>query len=554
MVFWLILSCKDGRGKKRYIIPSVYGGLMVLSISFNLIGLLDILALLSVPLIASLLILDRFFLTDHKKFFRPPISSLSINYLAAIGIILGIISLIITILTPVYTASPVPSPISILGVPNYAHGLIALFSSFSPILIFLFTFCVPLKLLLNELSTRIPKLRLATNSSLFFEKKNTKVLIVLLSLSMLLSIAIAIIPHEAVINKTNRLVGTDTHYYIGWQKNLTQSRDIQQFLEEAFLKISAGDRPASVLFIFAIVNSIPLDPVLVIDNLSLILAPVLVVVVFFLTRELTSNDMASILSAFLTAISSQTLIGIYAGFYANWIALIIGYLLFVFLIRYLKVRGRVNIVVYSLLVVLLLFSHVTTWTIFTIVVTIFLMVMLKLSYYSRRSIILLLLIVLSTIVVDVVRGSSIKIVGGIEEDIAVSNIYGAGLGQFAYRWSNLVYTTQVYLAGLFSNPIILILGLYWLYHSKLSDQSSIFLLIFLSLGVIPLFIGSIVIQARVFFDIPFQIPAAIALTYMRKHSSGGLFLFCIGILLVAASVNAASNFYFVPGNTSQGVL
>ena len=64
--------------------------------------------------------------------------------------------------------------------------------------------------------------------------------------------------------------------------------------------------------------------------------------------------------------------------------------------------------------------------------------------------------------------------------------------------------------------------MYWLYHSKLSEQSSIFLLIFLSLGVIPLFIGSIVIQARVFFDIPFQIPAAIALTYMRKHSGGGV--------------------------------
>jgi hypothetical protein len=265
-----------------------------------------------------------------------------------------------------------------------------------------------------------------------------------------------------------------------------------------------------------------------------------------LTRELTSNDIASVLSAFLTAISSQTLIGIYAGFYANWIALIIGYLSFVFLFRYLKVRSRINIAVYSVLVVLLLLSHANTWTIFTIVAITFLIVMLKVCYYSRRSVILLLLIVLSTVVIDIIRSSGIKSAGGIEEVIAVSNSYGTGLGQFTNRWSNLVYTTQVYLAGQFSNPIILTLGLYWLYRSKLTEQSSIFLLIFFSLGIIPLFIGSEVIQARVLFDIPIQIPAAIALTYLRKHSSGSLFLLCIGIWLVAISVSAVSNFYFVP--------
>jgi hypothetical protein len=179
-----------------------------------------------------------------------------------------------------------------------------------------------------------------------------------------------------------------------------------------------------------------------------------------------------------------------------------------------------------------------------IVTAIFLMVLFKLNYYRRKSIILLLLIIMSTVAIDIVRSSTISNGGGIEEDIGVSNYYGTGLQQFVQRWSNLVYTTQIYLAGQFSNPIILMLGLYWLFRSKLLEQSSIFLVIFFSLGVIPLFIGSVVIQARVFYDIPFQISAAISLSYLRKQSS--LFLVAIGIWLVAISVSAASNFYFVP--------
>jgi hypothetical protein len=158
-----------------------------------------------------------------------------------IGIILGIISIIVMILTPVYSASPIPPSISLLGVPDYAHELIALFSSTSPILILLLVFSVPLKLMLNEPTSRISKWRKTINSSLHAEKIKTKGLIVFLSLSMLLSIAIAIIPHEAVINRTGQFVGTDTPHYIDWQKNLTQSRDMQEFLDKVFVK-EAGDR------------------------------------------------------------------------------------------------------------------------------------------------------------------------------------------------------------------------------------------------------------------------------------------------------------------------
>ena len=97
------------------------------------------------------------------------------------------------------------------------------------------------------------------------------------------------------------------------------------------------------------------DLLFVFERLPLILGPLLVLAAYYLTRELTlNNDTASLLGSFLTAVSLPTLIGIYAGSYANWFALIIGYLCIIFLFRYLKVPSRFNLSLYSVLVVSML--------------------------------------------------------------------------------------------------------------------------------------------------------------------------------------------------------
>ena len=134
---------------------------------------------------------------------------------------------------------------------------------------------------------------------------------------------------------------------------------LKKFIRQAFVIQSAGDRPLTLIFLFTIAkivnanaNLFYTDLFYIIEHVSLILGPALVLVIYLLTRELTSNDITSLLASFLTAISFQTLIGIYAGFYANWLALIIGYMSFVFLIRFLKKPSKLNLISYSILIVL----------------------------------------------------------------------------------------------------------------------------------------------------------------------------------------------------------
>ena len=103
------------------------------------------------------------------------------------------------------------------------------------------------------------------------------------------------------------------------------------------------------------------DPFQVIEYSPALFAPLLALVTFFLTRELTGNDKISIVASLLSAISFQTLIDIYSGYYANWLALIIGYSAFGFLVRCLKRPSKIELMALGLLMIGLLFAHSYTW-------------------------------------------------------------------------------------------------------------------------------------------------------------------------------------------------
>ena len=100
-----------------------------------------------------------------------------------------------------------------------------------------------------------------------------------------------------------------------------------------------------MILLYSMVHLTGQDPFFIVEYSPLVLTPLLILVTFFLAREITSNDRISIISCFLTAISFQTLIGIYSGFYANWIALILGYFGFILLIRCLRSPTKFELIV-----------------------------------------------------------------------------------------------------------------------------------------------------------------------------------------------------------------
>ena len=524
---WLALSLLK---RLRIIIPVIYVGLTTLS---SLLGsiTLDAAILFSLPIVLSLLIYDNF-ITKILNFS----GSLNLRYLSVLFVVLSVLSLIVSS-APLFSFQS-----SKIQIHDYLHDIFLLFGSFSPVLISVLILGSSVKLLIGKSIFKIFK---TEKLSLLTSNKKSTNKILCLSLIMVLSIILSFIPHQATVNSDNQSVGSDSGDYVIWLRSLANSKDTSDFIHQAFVVQSGGDRPISLIFFYAVSKIAPSNPSYIMDHLPIMLAPALVLSMFLLTREITSNDRTSLFVAFFTAVSFQTLIGIYGGLYANFFSLIVGYLSFVFLIRFLKKSGRTNFIIYILLMILFVFSHVYTWTVFTLVMSIFLVLMYKLNHYDKKRIIFVFLVVLLSVSVDVSRTVITNTHGGISQDIALANNGGASLPQLAMSWNTLIDTMQNYGGGQFGNFIILILGLYWLFKSDLRTPTGVLLAIFLSIGILPLLFGSDLIQSRVFYEIPFQMPAGIALAYLTRKINV-LMISSICIWMFAISLKMATNFYFVP--------
>jgi hypothetical protein len=541
----------------RYSLSIAYGGtgtiLAVISpnnISFYVI------TLLSLPLIISVSLYYYYY--KRQKNVLNFNAELTLRYISLVVVAISVIWIIVSILA-FFIA---PDFESISG-GSYANQLFLLLSSFASIYIFLLVFCLPVKVLfrgaLRMLKLDIKEEDMSQTLPNHYEqnRQKTQTKIGFLSLAIFLSVILVLIPQHPSINIDNQDIGVDTHFYVTWIEELAKSKSAYDFAYQAFIvQGQNGDRPLSLIFLFLVYHIVGGNLSEVLEHSPIILGPGLVLALYFLTLELTRNEKIALIAAFLGAVSLHTLAGIYGGFYANWLALIVGYISIVFLFRYLRSGRRSDIVIFSILLIGVLFFHVYTWTILAAIAGVFLLTMLVIqnkqknntnnnNYFPDRRIIwLLLFAILPSIVVDVSKvlltGSS----GGLEQDIELAQ-RGLGIEQFNLRWEILNTTMYHSLGGVFSNFIILLLGLFWLLKSNMREPYTVFLIIFLSAGIVPLFFGTWHIQARVFYDIPFEIPAAMSLYYISKRSGSMLVILAGCTWLVAISLFTVMNYILV---------
>lgn len=582
---WLIISVRENR--VNLIICALFGALAILSIA-NLFNVLSPLSLASGPLIIGLLIFNSLPPSGRSISFS---KMLYFTYVSMIAIFIGIISLFITITALI----PIDSDQNYLR--NYAYQVYLILSSLSPVFLILLAFSIPIKLIGGKVIRMFSNWRIGKkenivmrNGSLdshglnildesisvgsngdvlnadlinnrksrgFDRRKVAICLILIISGSSL----ITLIPlYVSSINDQDYRGGVDTDFYVRWTSdliNVSLSNGTSELLNQVFVVASNGDRPVSLLFILGIAQAAQAMGISnAIDYIPTILAPLLVLSVFFMTREMTLNFRASLFAALLTTMSFQILIGIYAGYYANWLALIIGYSSIGFLFRYLRDPSKADLVIFSLLIVTLLFVHVYTWMMFTFVFALFLAVLIvKPNYYPRKSLKILLFILSCVSIIEVLRSS---LIGWVGRDASMQTVeLFLGSEYLIERWDTLVNTTQQFLGALFANPIPYLLSLYWLFKSGVKKKfpPNILILLFFSIAIAPVLIGDWVTQSRIIYNIPFQVPAAIALTYFLKENTkvggneksvlldGGLLVIAVYLWSFIISLRVLLNFY-----------
>ena len=207
-VVWLLLSVK---GKTGILLSSLYGVIALIAASLGAYPIfVDIIALLSIPIIALLLVTQSFFQNKNIVIVN---KRLTFNYVAIIGISTGIAAIMISLLPVLFAIQP-----ESISLRNFVVEILTLLSSsFSPILMALLVFCFPVKLLLNEfLPKRVKEKTDRLDRVLTHRTLQSKTKITGLVLAIILCIILVLIPHQLTINKDGQRIGVDTQYYVNW--------------------------------------------------------------------------------------------------------------------------------------------------------------------------------------------------------------------------------------------------------------------------------------------------------------------------------------------------
>lgn len=523
------------QNKKKYFVITAFGLSLMLSLSLSMESAIKIISAISLPTILVFIIIDKIFKKNIVTFNL----KLTVNYISISAISIAITSSFALSSYLFFPELPLPSW-------NYIYLFFIIISIFSPIYLTLISFGYPLGLILSSLKKRLRRSfshnQEFVNLTEKYLKRRTRIFLFFVIIS--LAITVSMIPHLRIVDEDNRAIGSDTKYYVRFLETIAQSSGYEDVLYKAFVTVVGGDRPLSLLFFFWLSTTFyQSNFFLSLEYVPVLLSPLLVISIYFLTFSITRNHLTSLFASLIT-IPSHMLIGIYAGLYANWFALIWGYLAMLFLFRLTEKQKKIDVIVFSVLLVVLLFSHAQTWTIFMYVIGLFTAVLyFRNKRQNKSTAAYILFSILPSIVIDVLRMLLINF-SGVSQELSFAMKREVGIHGIAVIWDNLIDTAHLYLAGQIANPIILLLVIYWLYNIKIKANYVIFLGIFFSLYIFPLLFADATIQARFFYEIPFQIPAAIALTVLKERT-GSYLAFTICVWLAVMSLYTAANFVLI---------
>jgi hypothetical protein len=379
------------------------------------------------------------------------------------------------------------------------------------------------------------------------------------SKTLLMVCLLAVVPslllplYSYVVNSTDvPFFGTDIPEYLKWLGFLSAfQNDPSSYLYQTFVHIDGGSRPLSILVMYSLSTISNQTEQTVLKYLPVILGPFLVMSIYYLTRtSYPENRSLAVIAAIMTAVSHQIIIGFYTAFYSNWMALITMSISIIFLLKSMRNPDHKNLALFATFTTLTLFFHSYVWSYYIVVIALFLIwsaVQKKSRKESLKIIIILGIITSGIIAIDVAKSH----VGGasniFEKDLS-NPVTSVGFNEFADKWHNLNTTFVVYLGGFLTNSAVLLLVFLWTLKANYTNDSDRFFLSMLFVSLLPILFGDFVVQSRILYNIPLQIPASIMMYKLYnspKTPFGKPLLIVIILMQFNYALRAMANMYFV---------
>lgn len=340
-------------------------------------------------------------------------------------------------------------------------------------------------------------------------KQRTATLI--LAFSMAAATLLTLYPYSPALNPDCHHVGVDIHYYAGdWLPNMANQTSILQTINYAFSRIS--DRPLGLLLMYAVYKTTGFSTWNVAMFLPAILAPLTVLATYYFSREARLNQAVTCLAAVFTIFSYHLTTGIFAGFLSNWMAIIGVYIFSGLLMHSVRLKSGLHGFLAASTMVLVLFTHAETWGMLMGVMAVFALLQLFSDIRAKRAFpswnMKLLTIILAVNASATVLRNYFLSFGGTVEVLQVAQS-GLSLQNIAAYWSTVTYTFNSYMFGTFLNLLIILLSLIGaLAILTKSGETREYLISWLLASTIPFILGTIVIQARILYNLPISVFAA----------------------------------------------
>ena len=339
-----------------------------------------------------------------------------------------------------------------------------------------------------------------------------------------------------------RLIGVDTPWYY---QNLLDISGPSGF-SHVMSNYGASSRMPYLLILYVIMALTSFTPEFVVKIGPAVPAAFLGVATFFLMRSITRDDVLASLSAFLALFSITTTVGVYAGIFANWLALGWVVLFLGLLLRMWHKPSWPNILLSTLVSFAILLTHAWTWAVTLASLMVFVMLSLFLSLAThgtspRGPAIKSSLLVVGMNLMILLLAASLFLTG---EFIHLSSegIAAISLNNFTSFPSAVAFTARYYVGGFIANPPIILIAIIGLVFSRRFGQHVSLLLssILLVTSTPLLFVGSWW-QWRLLYMVPYQLPAVFGVAMASQgitRSNGRLaglcrLLFMLVVLLAS---------------------
>lgn len=364
-----------------------------------------------------------------------------------------------------------------------------------------------------------------------------------------LAVIFPIYPYLPSINPDFKVVSVDVPHYLNWIGEV-QAGD-KDLIQKAF-EVNNGDRPLSLLLISGLQTFTGLPLHVIIRFLPLMLGPLLIGAVYCFVKLGTSDNKLAGLCALVTVVSFHFVVGIYAGFLANWLALVTSYLSFLMLLLAWTRSSKKYYLLFMSSTLFTMLIHVHTWTYLMASIILFLFISYIVHRHERTKI--LKIVILSSIIginvaVDLSKIYYLGGPSGLKNDFEIAQT-DIGVKEFLLRWNNLKFAFQAFVGGYLTHTLIFFLALAWTLQGNYRNSFDRVLLASVFVGSLPIILGDFHMQTRILYNMPVHIPATIMLYNIINNNKIHPLLLALGSITILVhffnyGIRALSNLYLI---------